>query len=99
MTLRCWAARWPISLDEMRSERVDAGERLGERLGLGVVGLARRDAEVGGLGGVAGQRDDFSRGALRLEPGDDEAAKLAGGSGDGDGHAVHPVSRLEGPDA
>ena len=49
-------------------ERIDAGERLGERLRLGVVGLARRDAEIGGLGGVRASATISAAGRFALSP-------------------------------
>ena len=88
MTLRCWAARWPTSLDEMSSRVSTPARARSSVFGLGVVGLAHGDAEVGRPGWAARQGDDFGGRHLGLELVDDEAAELPGGSGDGDGHEV-----------
>jgi len=65
---------------------VDALQRGLERGGFGVVGFARGDAKIGGFRRRADEGDDVGGRDFALELGDDEAAELAGGSGDSDGH-------------
>ncbi len=70
---------------------VDAGERGGQGGDVGVGGDADLHALLGerrGLGLVAHDGDDLGRGHALEQLGDDAAAELAGGSGDGDGHGV-----------
>ena len=82
-------------------ERVDAFEGGSERVGAGVVGLSDEDAprpEVGGFVGAAHGSGDL--GGVDAPPdqaSDDEAAEVAGGSGDGDhGLGVELVDGIEG---
>ena len=68
-----------------KEQRIDAGEGQPQRFGLGVVGLAKGDAEPACFGGRTDERDD-GLGGLALQLLDDAAAELARSSGDGDSH-------------
>ena len=67
-----------------------ARKRLAQGPGVVIVEPADLDAalgEIGDLGQIAAARDDLPGGNIAAEEGfDDEAAELAGGSGDDDGH-------------
>src|SRR5690606_17059466 len=71
---------------------VDAGQGLAQGGGVAVVGDADLHAvggEVGGLGGVPDDGDDVGGSdPAGAQGGDGQAAEVAGGSGDGDGHGT-----------
>jgi hypothetical protein len=101
MTLRCCGTRFPISLPD-QEQLVDAGEGVLERGRVVVVRSADGDALRGerfGLGGVASNGDDLVRGYAVEQCLDHEAAQLAGGGGDGNGHDVLPVTTVHPGDA
>ena len=82
-----------------QQQRLDAGQRAGERFRLRVVGLARSDAEARRLGRRAHERTELLGRKLGFEPGNDESAELSGGAGDGDscGHGGEPLAVNEAP--
>lgn len=66
---------------------VDTLDGSGDGCGVGVVEADDAHAQISGLGRVAGSGDDRLRVGSALEQiGDDEAAEVAGGAGDEDGH-------------
>ena len=87
ITARCCPARSLKSLEEISTSVVDARQSRGKGFGLGIVEGADRHAQIGGLR-IAGKGDDIGLRGAGFEGGDGEAAEVAGGSGDGDGHGV-----------
>ena len=80
MTAVCCGDPLPDLAAGDEEQDVDAGERLGQRRRVGVVGGAHRHAEVGRLLRRSGEGDDVRGGhAAREQFLDDEPAEVSGG--------------------